>query len=266
MAKPFTAEERSERTDDRLRARLQQAEERIANLQEDVARAESELARADEERQRAEAERDKWKGWAKKLEAAAYECGKTNFDAMQILRGERGAALQTIEGMKQEGCAAVGLVQNIFNGLTSKGIPGDPVLKEMADASAKLLLEATRCECKAERDALYRESTAHVEERDAVARRAQILGCQNAAMREALENAPEKHSDGPDEAIYRYWYDGYRKLALSPDAGKCYVLTEADREGIRKGVEAMKEGRVTAWEDVKKELGLGDPDAGKEAG
>jgi len=43
---------------------------------------------------------------------------------------------------------------------------------------------------------------------------------QNAAMRKALENAPGKHPDGVDEAIYRYWYDGYRKLALSPVAGQ----------------------------------------------
>lgn len=34
-------------------------------------------------------------------------------------------------------------------------------------------------------------------------------------VREALEHAPEKHPEGPDEAIYRYWYDGYREVALT---------------------------------------------------
>ena len=44
------------------------------------------------------------------------------------------------------------------------------------------------------------------------------------------------------------------RAALSPDAGKGWPLTEADREAIREGVKAMKEGRVTPWEDVEREL------------
>lgn len=46
--------------------------------------------------------------------------------------------------------------------------------------------------------------------------------------------------------------------ALSPDAGKGWLPGGLDREAIREGVKAMKEGRVTPWEDVERELGLED--------
>lgn len=59
-------------------------------------------------------------------------------------------AEETINEMRREGCAAVGLVENIFNGLTAIGIPDDLILKQMADACAKLLFEVTRCEHKIE--------------------------------------------------------------------------------------------------------------------
>ena len=54
-----------------------------------------------------------------------------------------------VSGMQEEGCAARGLVENIFNGLTTRGTPVDPVLAQMADATAKLLVEVTVCEHKA---------------------------------------------------------------------------------------------------------------------
>ena len=38
--------------------------------------------------------------------------------------------------MRAEGCAAVGLVENVFNGLTAKGKPSDIVLAQMAEAAA----------------------------------------------------------------------------------------------------------------------------------
>ena len=54
-----------------------------------------------------------------------------------------------VSGMQEEGCAARGLVENIFNGLTTRGTPVDPVLAQMADATAKLLVEVTVCKHKA---------------------------------------------------------------------------------------------------------------------
>ena len=54
-----------------------------------------------------------------------------------------------VSGMQEEGCAARGLVENIFNGLTTRGEPVDPVLAQMAEAAAKLLFEVTPCNHKA---------------------------------------------------------------------------------------------------------------------
>ena len=51
-----------------------------------------------------------------------------------------------VSGMQEEGCAARGLVENIFNGLTTRGEPIDPVLAQMAEAAAKLLVEVTTCD------------------------------------------------------------------------------------------------------------------------
>ena len=64
------------------------------------------------------------------------------------LEAERDAAIEQVEGMQREGCAAIGLVENIFNGLTLRGVPDDPTLREMADACAALLVEATQCDHK----------------------------------------------------------------------------------------------------------------------
>jgi hypothetical protein len=67
-------------------------------------------------------------------------------DALQARVEE---AERHVNGMREEGCAALGLVENIFNGLTAKGKPTDPVLAQMAEAAAKLLLAATPCGHKA---------------------------------------------------------------------------------------------------------------------
>lgn len=62
-------------------------------------------------------------------------------------------AQETIEGMRRDGCAAVGLVQNIFNGLTAEGVPTEPTIREMAGACARLLSEVSQCNHKTKRDA-----------------------------------------------------------------------------------------------------------------
>ena len=59
-------------------------------------------------------------------------------------------AQQTIDAMRAEGCPARGLVENIFNGLTSHGQPTSPLLAEMAEAAAKLLVDVPVCEHKDE--------------------------------------------------------------------------------------------------------------------
>ncbi len=56
---------------------------------------------------------------------------------------------ERVDGMREEGCAALGLVENILNGLTTRGRPTDPVLAQMAEAAATLLHEATPCGHKA---------------------------------------------------------------------------------------------------------------------
>lgn len=63
-----------------------------------------------------------------------------------------------VDGMREEGCAALGLVENIFNGLTAKGKPSDIILAQMAEAAAKLLAEATPCGHKV----LAEEAEAHL--------------------------------------------------------------------------------------------------------
>ena len=44
--------------------------------------------------------------------------------------------------------------------------------------------------------------------------------------------------------------------ADSPVYGSRQYLTEKDWAAIREGVQALKEGRITPWSKVKKELGL----------
>lgn len=72
------------------------------------------------------------------------------------------AAEKQVEAMQQEGCAAIGLVQNIFNGLTSPSAIGPgaslSIQQEMAAACAKLLTEATQCNH--ERDAAEQRALA----------------------------------------------------------------------------------------------------------
>ncbi len=58
-------------------------------------------------------------------------------------------AEQQVLGMQEEGCAALGLVENIFNGLTTDGTPSNPKLALMAEAAATLMVEATPCGHKA---------------------------------------------------------------------------------------------------------------------
>jgi len=72
------------------------------------------------------------------------------------LRAENARLQAQVEGMQEKGCTALGLVENIFNGLTSEGKPTDPKLAQMAEAAAVLMTEATPCGHKAlaEREAL----------------------------------------------------------------------------------------------------------------
>lgn len=59
-------------------------------------------------------------------------------------------AEERVLGMQEEGCAALGLVENIFNGLTAKGKPTEPMPAQIAEAIATLLTEATPCGHKAD--------------------------------------------------------------------------------------------------------------------
>lgn len=59
-----------------------------------------------------------------------------------------------IEGMQAEGCAAMGALENIFNGTTAEGVPTDPTLQRVADVAARALFEVPPCDHKAHVEAL----------------------------------------------------------------------------------------------------------------
>lgn len=54
-----------------------------------------------------------------------------------------------VKGMIEEGCTAVGVLENIFNGVTAEGAPTDLILKKVADIAADVLVTAARCDHKA---------------------------------------------------------------------------------------------------------------------
>ena len=68
-------------------------------------------------------------------------------------------AQDIIDGMREEGCAAVGLLENIFNGLTSDKILEHPILTEMTEAIADVLVSAKRCDHFAENKQLLEALT-----------------------------------------------------------------------------------------------------------
>ena len=89
---------------------------------------------------------DRWDTSFREMEGLAKQVLAERNEA----REERDDAQQTIDAMRAEGCPARGLVENIFNGLTSHGQPTSPLLAEMAEAAAKLLVDVPVCEHKDE--------------------------------------------------------------------------------------------------------------------
>lgn len=86
---------------------------------------------------------------ARALVALATELGTEPCPSLAtvLLRRLR-AAQELIEGMQAEGCAAMGVLENIFNGVTAQGIPADPTLKRVADVAARTLFEVPYCDHK----------------------------------------------------------------------------------------------------------------------
>ena len=89
---------------------------------------------------------DRWDTSSREMEGLAKQVLAERNEA----REERDDAQQTIDAMRAEGCPARGLVENIFNGLTSHGQPTSPLLAKMAEAAAKLLVDVPVCEHKDE--------------------------------------------------------------------------------------------------------------------
>lgn len=104
----------------------------------------------------------------------------------------------------------------------------------------------------------------------------------NAAVRDELGRIQAWAEDGPQKVWNHIVIEGCKRMlaALSDTAGGGWLRglpfsvlvstwVKAQPEmvaGIREGVKAMKEGRVTPWEDVEKELGLeGWPEAREQA-
>ncbi|KKN16458.1 hypothetical protein LCGC14_0975670 [marine sediment metagenome] len=108
----------------RLQARVEEAERKLLMCSET-------LRDADEVKETAQRERDE-----------AREMHDKRVDELMACEAQ-------VSGMQEEGCAARGLLENIFNGLTTRGTPVDPVLAQMAEAAAKLLVEVTVCKHKA---------------------------------------------------------------------------------------------------------------------
>ncbi len=58
---------------------------------------------------------------------------------------------ETIDAMRAEGCAAAGVLEDIFNGVTAVGVNhGDPTIRKVAEKAAVALTDVPRCEHKAE--------------------------------------------------------------------------------------------------------------------
>ena len=75
---------------------------------------------------------------------------------------------ETIDGMRREGCASIGLVENIFNGLTTPPVIGQGaslrIQQEMVDACANLLVEATACDHKERAESVEKQLRLIMEE------------------------------------------------------------------------------------------------------
>lgn len=59
-----------------------------------------------------------------------------------------------VEAMKAEGCQAVGVLEDIFNGVTANGEPIDPTLAKVATIAASALIDPQPCDHKARNRAL----------------------------------------------------------------------------------------------------------------
>ncbi len=80
--------------------------------------------------------------WREVVAVAKYE--RARADALTAL----------VEAMQEEGCAAMGALQNIFNGVTAGGMPHSKLVKKVADVAADVLVFPAPCEHKEEVDEL----------------------------------------------------------------------------------------------------------------
>lgn len=55
---------------------------------------------------------------------------------------------EQVEGMRKEGCAAMGALENIFNGVTAGGMPHSKLVKKVADVATEALIDTTGCDHK----------------------------------------------------------------------------------------------------------------------
>ena len=67
----------------------------------------------------------------------------------------------------------------------------------------------------------------------------------------SLETVPCDHC-GQETEVYHLWGGDERALRLCPPCSRKW------ERGIKRGVQAVKEGKVRPWEEVKKELGIRD--------
>ena len=74
---------------------------------------------------------------------------------MAALEAENKQLQETINVMRAEGCAAIGILERIFVGLTARTSPDAAVLKEMVEVAAETLATAAQCDHLAENERLY---------------------------------------------------------------------------------------------------------------
>ena len=92
----------------------------------------------------------------------AWDEPDTDHFARQLndARAENEQLQKTVDAMQAEGCAAIGVLERIFVGLTAQTSPDAAVLKEMTEVAAETLATAAQCDHKAENERLLRSLAA----------------------------------------------------------------------------------------------------------
>ncbi len=90
---------------------------------------------------------DKWDTVFREMEGLA----STFLEERNEAQLELTDAQETIDAMRAEGCAAAGVLENIFNGMTAVGVNhGDPTIAKATSIVASAIVDVPRCEHKEE--------------------------------------------------------------------------------------------------------------------